>query len=237
MRKLPLGLLTAVISLLLGCGRVRVHHLGGLAGFELDPESEVKEPVLGRSIDSPPRFEPPLKVAYASLDPARLDAIHEMLESLPQVSETYAIPSLLIVGQPSLEVPSIKKMRLMAARARCDLLIIFDYAHRARSRTNWLAWFNVLLLPFLASPYLDEELDSFLEGHLMEVRTGQVFAQVTVQEHGAKAYSNIYSSWVPDTAEEHWQSLLRRAGEALQRELMAVAASAPTPEARPRSGP
>ena len=86
------------------------------------------------------------------------------LEASPRVRGTYAIPPLMVTGerrfdQPThgrirreAKPPSIKKLRLLAARAKSDVLVVFDYGYRQRQVPNgWVAT-SVLLLPVLFVP-------------------------------------------------------------------------------------
>jgi len=200
-----------------GCGTA-VHRPAAGAGFELDPDYEITDADVRRAFEATPQMKPPLRVAYLSFDPARSEPIGAALRKVEGISDVYELPPFLITGQrryermphwtPRPKAPSIKKMRLMAARAHCDVLLVFDYGHRVRTSGNWLSAFNVLLLPALFVPFIDEEVDTYLDTYVMDVRNGYLYAHVESSEHEASDYHTIYSGWSKAAVERAWATTL-----------------------------
>lgn len=228
-------------ALLAACGTA-VHRPASQAGFELDPDYEITDADVRQAFEAQPQMKPPLRVAYLSFDPARSAAIAAALGKVEGVKDVYELPPFLVTGQrryeqiphwmPRKQGPSIKKMRLLAARAHCDVLLIFDYGHRVRTSGNWLSAFNVLLLPALFLPFLDEEVDTYLDTYVMDVRNGYLYAHVESSEHEADDYHTIYSGWGREAVERAWTATLAGTATELRR-LVASAgrAAAATPAA------
>ncbi|MCA9671447.1 MAG: hypothetical protein KC503_37880 [Myxococcales bacterium] len=209
------ALTTLALTLSTGCAGTRVYSPASAAGFDLSPGREIDDAAIERAFKARPQLRVPARVAFYSFDPSRTDQIAEQLEQLPQVKSTYAIPPFIMTGQrrfderaPRQRPPSLKKMRLLAARARCDLLLIFDYGHRIKRTLNWLSAFTVFIVPTLFLPYLDEEVESYLTAYVIDVRNGYLYGQVTSDKKRGKAYSSIYSDWGTETTKAFWSKLL-----------------------------
>ncbi len=215
-----------------GCGTT-VHQPGANSGFTLDPEREIDDAEIRRAFEARPQLQPPLKVAYLSLDPERSADLGGLLRSLPGLSSVYELPSVLVTGRRRYdeaprswdkpEPPSVRRMRLMAARAGCDVLIVFDSGHRLRQEANWLAAFNALLLPALFLPFLDEALDSYLEAFVIDVRNAYLYGHVSSDDEQETRYRTIYSDWADATRRRSWEQLQANLKQALENLLRAPA--------------
>ena len=217
------GLLALALTATVGCG-VAVYRPAGQAGFELDPDYEINDEDVRKAFEASPQLELPAKVGYFSFDASRSDEVGEMLSKAEGVAEVYPLPAFLVTGQHRYErfnpwhrrskAPSIKKMRLLAARAHCDLLVIMDYGHKIDLSPNWLTAFSILILPPLFLPYIDHEVDAYLDAYLIDVRNGYLYAHVTTEEHAEDDYHTIYSSWSRDKVDEFWGTLLGQVKDA-----------------------
>ena len=112
---------------------------------------------------------------------------------------------------------SVKKLRLLAARARCDVMVIFDYAHKIETRANGWAALNVLVLPLLFAPYLDKTVDSYLESFIVDTRNGYLYGHISTQKKGETRRVTIYTSADDRMVEAHWARLLADTGQALSK--------------------
>jgi predicted RNA-binding protein with PIN domain len=226
-----------------GCG-TQVYRPSSAAGFVLDPAYEISDSDIKRAFAAKPQLRVPVQVAYFSFDASKNKAIENALRKSQNVRGTYAIPSFLVTGKrrydrvlPShlhgrnKKAPSIKKMRLMAARAHCDVLIIFDYAFRVETTANWTVAFVVPLVTALFLPFLDEKVESYLEAYVLDVRNGYLYGHVSVDTSSEKRYRTIYSQWAAQQKKSQWEEVLKKT----KRELTKLMASSARESTRSRA--
>jgi hypothetical protein len=212
---------------LAGCGAA-VYQPSRTTGFELDQATEINDDDVRKAFDARPQMRDTVQVAYYSFDPTKSGDIETMLQALPGVSGTYRIPSLMATGQKRFEerpawdppVPfSMKKLRLLAARARCDLLVVFDYGTKVDTSANGLAAFGILVLPTLFVPMFDVTAKSAMDSYLMDTRNGYLYAHVDAQKETLENFVTIYSSSGDRHVKEQWPRLLADTSTAVRRAL------------------
>lgn len=216
MPKLSLILILA-LSTLTGCG-VAVYQPARDAGFELDPAYEINDEDVLKAFEARPQLPDEIHVSYFSFDPKRTD-MTATLEASPRVRGTYAIPPLMVTGErrfdqpvPShyrkeTKPPSIKKLRLLAARAKSDVLVVFDYGYRQRQVPNgWVAT-SVLLLPVLFVPMFDYEVESYLDAYVIDVKNGYLYAHISSTLEDEADTELIFSGAGDELTEEQWTRL------------------------------
>ena len=196
--------------------------------FELDPAVEVDDDDVLKAFQARPQMPENAQIAYYSFDPTKADALDATLTAMPGVRGTYRIPSLLLTGQRRFETPrpwdppvplSIKKLRLLAARAHCELLVILDSGHRVTTTVNGLVAFDLLLLPALFMPFLDVEVSSATDAFVIDVRNGYLYAHVAAQQSGVDDYVTIYSADGGHLLDAQWPRLLDDTAQALRKVL------------------
>ena len=106
---------------------------------------------------------------------------------------------------------------LLAARARCDVMVVFDYAHKIETSANGWAVLNVLVLPLLFAPYLDKTVDSYLESFIVDTRNGYLYGHISSQKKGEARRVTIYTSADNRMVKAQWARLLESTGKALTR--------------------
>ncbi|MEM9073832.1 MAG: hypothetical protein AAGE52_35400 [Myxococcota bacterium] len=203
-----------VLVALVGCGGIRRYQPGGsvrldqAAGYEIDDEE------IARAFGARPQMPTPLNVAYFSFESGHNQEIESMLSAIEGVEGVYAIPRVMVTGQRRFQTAeagqqlSLRRLRLLAARAQCDVVVVFDYGYRVERRPNGLAVLNILLIPALFTPFMDAEVTSYLETHVIDTRNGYVYGQIESEEEGEQERLNIWSNADEELAEEHWQGLL-----------------------------
>lgn len=233
-RLAPLALFMATAA---GCGAA-VYQPSKGAAFELDPATEIDDDDVRKAFEARPQMPESVQIAYYAFDGARADAFDAALKTLPGVRGTYRIPALLLTGQRTFTAPrpwepaapiSIKKLRLLAARAHCDLLVVFDNGHRVDTSANGLAAFDVLLLPALFMPFLDLDVKSAADAFVIDVRNGYLYGHVSAQQAGTDDYVTIYSSDGADLIAAQWPKLLAETTQGIQQVLESERARAPKP--------
>jgi hypothetical protein len=216
------------------------------AGFELDPSMEINDDDVRKAFEARPQMRDKVQIAYYSFDATKVDEIEASLKALPGVSGTYRIPSLLATGQRRFDerrpwdppAPfSMKKLRLLAARAHCDLLVVFDYANRVDSSPNGLAAFNLLIVPALFMPFLDVKVASYMDSFVVDTRNGYLYAHVDAQRESSDNFQTIYSSAGDRMVRRQWPEILKdtvqAVGNVLQSERSKAIARPPASSAPP----
>ncbi|MBT3219930.1 MAG: hypothetical protein HN348_12645 [Proteobacteria bacterium] len=110
---------------------------------------------------------------------------------------------------------SIRKLRLLAAKARCDALVVIDYAYRRRTKANGLAALNILLVPALFTPFMDVEIASYLDAYVFDVRNDYFYGQVSATEEDIRSFSTIYATEQANLIDEQWTRMVAKVGEEL----------------------
>ena len=232
-------------SLLLGCGAT-VYSPGGHVGFEIEPNFEIDEAAIAQAFAAQPQMRTQNRVAFYSFDATRLPEM-----KLPGVGEVYPLPALLVEGRRTLEERrhyysyrskpfSIKKLRLLAARAKADLLIIIDNQHRVLSEPNgWMAS-CFLIIPIFFAPFIDAEIESRLEAYILDVRNGYLYAHVMVDEEEQQEWLTLWSLNFDETLKKQWSLLKKQLTEQLTKLLKEHSGevlkkkSPPTPPIKPK---
>jgi hypothetical protein len=208
-------LLLLSILALTGCA-ANVYQPSRTSGFELDRNAEIDDDDVRKAFEAKPQLGATMKVALYSFDPKHEDDLEKTVKTVPGVEGTYRIPGLIATGQRRLAEPnpwnvttqplSIKQLRLIAARARCDVLVVVDYGWRVDSEVNGLVAFNVALLPALFLPFRDVKTTSYVEAYMIDVRNGYLYGQVGSERSSEEKFVTIYSS--PDaTLATQWKDL------------------------------
>jgi len=242
-----LGVLLGAV-MLSGCGIS--YQPSRLANFDLDRTAEIDDEAIRKAFEARPQLPERYSVAYYSLDQKRAGDIEAMLKSLPGVTSTYRIPSLVVsgqrrfsnnrnhYGQSDTEI-SLKKLRLLAARARADVLIVVDAGYRSGG-ANALVALNFLVLPALFVPFLNNQVESYLEAFVIDTRNGFLYGHLSEDEKSGPKYATIYAESAKTIVDEQWVSLRAKMGGSLAKLLGEESrlhaekkrlATAPTPKA------
>lgn len=218
----------AVLAMLLGGCASAVYRPGASAGFSLDPAHEINDADIRAAFEARPQLRTPVRVAYLVFGDQGVEDIEKALKAIPQVTDVYRIPELLATGRRATLTPhrdsmhdsrfqprqplSMKKLRLIAARAHCDLLLVFDYGYVSESSPNGFVALNILLLPALFTPFLDVQVYSGVDAYLLDVRNGYLYAQITSRSEASSDYHTIYTAESKARAlrDGQWDELLPR---------------------------
>ncbi len=232
------------LSTLAGCGSTYQASHG--ARFEIDAAKEIDDDDVKKAFEASPQLGDRSRVAYFLFDDDKTDDVERMLKGSRHVDSVYRIPTLLVTGkrrfqetspwQPPQEV-SVKKLRLLAARAHADVLVVFDHGWKGGG-ANPLVALNVLVLPILFVPFLENETQSYAQAHLIDVRNGYVYGEVSAEVKGGSKYTTIWARTPKDVFEESWPQVLSGVQRDLDRSLgpskAATPAAAPETAAPPK---
>jgi hypothetical protein len=195
-----------------GCGKhgypeaavqSRVFHPG-------EPGEIVLESDAPPELSAIPRTPLPARIAVWSLDPKIAQQVADSLDGLQGVADTYVVQGYLLDGRPRWTSPypaygyspynrppqpiDLEKLRAVAAMAHCDVLILADHAYQQQTRANaWVA-LSPLLLPMLFTPFLHTTDRTYLDVHVIDVRTGYLYGQVSTDGEGERGPVTLYTS-------------------------------------------
>lgn len=218
-----------------GCGTTYQASHG--ARFEIDAAKDIDDDDIARAFQAAPQLGDRSRVAYFLFDDDKADDVERMLKGTQHVDSVYRIPTLLVTGkrrfqetspwQPPQEV-SVKKLRLLAARAHADVLVVFDHGWKGGG-ANPLVALNVLVLPILFVPFLENETQSYAQAHLIDVRNGYVYGEVSAEAKGGSKYVTVWGRTPKDVFEESWPQVLAGVQRDLARSITPAATASPKP--------
>ena len=197
---------------LTGCGIS--YQPGRAAAFQLDASASIDDEDIRKAFEARPQLPDQIHLAYYTFDPAVAKDLDAALASIPGVASVYRIPALMVSGQRRIDEQSpwgggagrditVKKLRLFAARAHADALIVVDHGYRTGG-VNGLAALNILLLPILFMPFVDTTVEGYAEGFLIDVRNGYLYGQVSEDDKRGQAFAQIYARSAECLAAEQW---------------------------------
>ncbi len=205
-------LLLTTLGFSTGCGASAYSATGG-SHFELDRGKEVDDEDILKAFQAAPQLGESSRVAFYTFDDKKAPDVERMLGAVPHVKSTYHIPELLVSGSRRYQEPraageiSVKKLRLLAARAGADVLVIVDYGYKGGS-ANGLAAFNMLLVPALFVPFLDNRTESYAQAWALDVRNGYFYGDASADAKSGSAFVNIYADGPDALFAADWPKLL-----------------------------
>lgn len=231
---------------LTGCGAA--YSASGTSRFALDSDKEINDEDVGKAFAANPQMGEKVKVAYYTFSEKRAEDIEQKLAKTKNVASVYRIPPLLVTGQrrfqeqnhwaPPQEVGT-KKLRLLAARAHADVLVIFDHGWRGGGANGWAA-LTPLIVPVFIVPFLSNETESYAQAWVLDVRNGYLYGEVSTETKSGGDVT-IYGPSAETIAEQQWPKLLEAIGHKIEEKLaptpVAPGAVAPTPPAAAKPAP
>ncbi len=208
MRNLLLGLACATT---LACGG-SMYMPSRVANFDPDGTSQIDDEDVRKAFEARPQLAARFNVAYFSFDPSKDSDVEKTVRSVPGVSSVYAIPALEAIGKhrfdesQSTQPLSMKKLRLLAARAHADVLVVVDYARKVDVTPNALAALDVLIVPAFFLPFRDIKVESAVDAFVIDVRNGYMYGHVALSNVANKPHQTIYSNEDEIVATE-WKAL------------------------------
>jgi hypothetical protein len=193
--------------------------------FQIDAEAEIDDDDIRKAFEARPQMpSSSLRLSYYTFDPDIAGDLDKTLTTMPGVSSVYRIPPLLVTGQRRLQENngyygqtadvSVKKLRLLAARAKTDVLVIVDHGYR-NTGINPLVSFSMMLVPLLFLPFLDTNIKGYVETFVVDVRNGYLYGHLVQEDERGEHYTTIYGKKVEEYAVEQWAELRSRFGKDL----------------------
>jgi len=185
-----------------------------VARFDPDAPGDINDEDVKKAFEAKPQLGEHVNVAYFSFDATKNADVEKALRAIPGVGSIYSIPALAVTGAHRYDegwaVPaqplSMKKLRLLAARAHCDVVVVVDYGFRTKVSVNGLAAFDILLVPTLFLPFREIEVQSYVEASIVDTRNGYLYADVTGSRENKKSYQTLYAN-EDDLVASQWSEL------------------------------
>jgi len=215
--------------------------------FQIDAEAEIDDDDIRKAFDARPQMPASsIRLSYYTFDPEIVGDLDQTLATMPGVSSVYRIPPLLVTGQRRMQENygyygqtndvSVKKLRLLAARAKTDVLVIVDHGYRNQG-INPLVSFAPFLVPILFVPFVDTLVKGYVETFVIDVRNGYLYGHLVQEDQRGDEYSTIYHKKVSEYIAEQWKDLRGRFGKDLaaliEKERTRKESSEPVPTAAP----
>lgn len=215
--------LLLVLLSIAGCGGTTFYRPGASWRIATD-HLETTDGDIETAFEASPQMPPNPRIAYFTFDADRASDLGAMLRDLPSVSGVHEIAPLWVTGQRRYEEApleprelSVRQLRLLAARAHCDVLVVVDHGHRIERAPNaWVA-LNVLLVPTFFTPQMDADVESYVDAYVIDTRNGYLYGHLSTSEEDHVSEMTIWSDADSAIAREHWSVLLGRTREALLR--------------------
>jgi hypothetical protein len=148
---------------------------------------DITDEDIRNAFEAEPQIRLPLRVAWYNLG---TDAIlDQIVISDFEVESSYRIPKTIIEGfgagtgygtysyfEPT--TLNLRALRLAAARAKCDVLVLVGSSFRGDTSPNWLAVFNILIFPLLFNPAYNMSADYAVEMYVIDVRNEYLYGQI-----------------------------------------------------------
>lgn len=216
MRTSSLSFLVVLSASAVGCGG-SLYQPSRVAHFAADSPAEVDDDDIKKAFEAKPQLGDALNVAYFSFDPSKDADVEKAIHAVPGVASVYSIPALAVTGQHRFEdiqpypppppAPvSTKSLRLLAARAHCDVLVIVDYSRRTAVSANaWVA-LTALLIPTLFVPFRDIKVESAVDAFVIDTRNGYMYGHVALDRTAQAKRQTLYTTDDAMIADQ-WKSL------------------------------
>lgn len=219
-------LLPLLIMIFTGCA-AKLSYAPTSSYSEGDNRDINDEDIL-KAFQAEPQIKLPTKIAWYNMSrDSLIDLIQYKNEQT--IIENYNIPKTLVEGfQPLFDKPyygyyhssnpiNFKGVRLLAARAKCDIVVLVSSRFDEKRDINGWATLNILLLPALFTPYLNVEYKYAAEVFVFDVRNGYMYRHLKYDNDAKDKFINI---WQAETmAEAVNGKLIKNAAEYVKEEI------------------
>lgn len=186
-----------VTSMLSGCG-AQVFR----PQVVVDPNDarEITDQDIQKAFKARPQLRLPAALALYEMGPPD-KALPRQMKQLRGVRTVYEVPAILVEGpRPDSShrrsmashgrrvVVSLKKLRLLSARARSDVLILSSTTVVQRAQPNWLLCFSPLLITSLVLPMNHVHVTMLREVLVLDVRNGYLYEHFKLKKRTQKRY-------------------------------------------------
>jgi hypothetical protein len=188
---------------------------------------DINDEDILKAFQAKPQIKLPARIAW--YDMSRDNFVNYLKFEDENIIESYEIPKTLIEGSQPLfnnlqsrnfyfpQPIDFKAVRLMAARAKCDLVILASSRFEEKRDLNSWATLNVLIIPTLFTSYLDVEYRYSSEIFIFDVRNGYMYKHLKYDDAIRKPSLNIWET--KDVAEKINNQMIEISTEYMRNEL------------------
>lgn len=161
---------------------------------------EITDQDIQKAFKARPQLRLPATLALYEMGP-RDKALPRQIKQLRGVRKVYEVPAILVEGpRPDSShrrsvanhgrrvVVSLKKLRLLSARARSDVLVLSSTTVVRRTQPNWLLCFAPLLITNLVLPMNHVQVTVQREVLVLDVRNGYLYEHFKLKRTMQKRY-------------------------------------------------
>ncbi len=183
-----------LIFILQSCYTGRIRSYSPETYFEVDSLRSINDIEIQQAFEAKPQLILPVNVAFYNVG-YRDDGFVDSLKALTEINNIFAISPALFNQQLYLKkrkypnsynvqpAPiNIKRLRLLSAQAKADILILCAIAMDIDEKANSLAWSYFLLLPVFFMPAFDINVSLEADIIFLDVRNGLLYHSANIRE-------------------------------------------------------
>lgn len=187
-----------IIFALFSCASGQIREYRPTSTYTENDLRDISDEDIRKAFEAEAQIITPVKIAWYNLNQ------DDMVERIQTVNSdillNYKLPKTLVEGfsnqarytyTPPVTI-NLKALRLLAARAKCDLLVLVGSRFSVSSSYNGLSFFNILLVPAFFLPFLDYTFSIASEMYVFDVRNGFMYLHY---ECSPQAVTDKYKHW------------------------------------------
>jgi len=209
------------------CGTSRSYSPSGT--IDSNDDRVISDEEIRNAYEARPQIRKPSRIAWYNL------GVDELTEEILFLDENiilnYKIPKNIIEGfstrsrrsyySDEIKPINLQSLRLFAARAKCDILIITTSDFEDIRKPNLFSAFNILIVPVFILPYLDAKYHYTAELMIFDVRNGYLYKEASYNSDTVIfEYNTIWN--VDSKVDEVRQKFIKEAGSEFQTELKSL---------------
>ena len=211
----PFIIITTCACLLFGCATQRAYSPTSTLADNSD--RAINDEAILRAFEAQPQLKLPSRVAWYNMGSDNLPSLSQYIDS-QTIIENYNIPKSLVEGLEPLFKSSyygyrrapkpinFNAIRLLAARAKCDVVVLCSSRFEERQTWNAWGWLDILILPQLFTPHINAHYKYSAEAFVFDVRNGYMYRHI---KHDDEKKINWLTIWTSaDSAETANRSML-----------------------------
>jgi len=223
-----------IVSVILG-GCAQQMSYTPTTSYAEDEFRHVTDEDILRAFDAEPQLRLPTSIAWYNMGRDSIMTMVQYTDSAT-IAQHYTIPKALVEGVPPLlEAPygygyrmsepiNFNAVRLLAARAKCDLIILVTSQFAEQRELNGWAFANLFLVPALVTPYLNATYKYAGEMFVFDVRNGYMYRHIKYTDTQTLHELTIWEA--EGMAKKQNQAMMQAASAYMQSELRALLAKA-----------
>ncbi len=180
-----------------GCTSRHLSYAPSAVYGENDPRFINDEDIL-KAFEAEPQIVLPVRIAWYNMG---YDSLYtDLFPRTREVELNYPIPKTLVEGfspfinrgyDPYFFSPptplNLKALRLLAARAHCDLLVLVSARFNEERSVNKMAWLNIFIVPMFFTDYMDVLYRYEAEIYVFDVRNGYMYRHAAFRPETKRA--------------------------------------------------